>query len=194
MITNTYTIAAQAVRKGDRLLGFGIVADKAEKIAWVTFTNEEGATKRYRVEEEVTVERTEKTEEEKAAEVLVWQLRLAEKARTDAYSTHAEQAERIAKSASAATVSYSDLGNYLEAQATLKVWAAIDHMAGLEQHANLNLLQVVELFVTYSKERAAQRGGTNPLSRSTSQLSNLLDDLDAYAVERFCNGLGRWGW
>lgn len=187
MITNTYTVRISAVRKGDNVVNSGLVAGTKNGPAWTVLTFEDTAVKplRLRNDEMVTVARLEKTEEEKAAEMVEMKILMANNARTSAYAALEKATAKLSENAANAAVNYSVLEQFLLAQASAKVWHKIDDMVGFPQNLNLSLDEVVDKFVTIAKARMFESHYGSALSRSTSVVSNLLDDVDRDALMKF---------
>lgn len=212
--TVKYEIKAGDVRKGDWFhMADPNMAISAidRKVAWTTLTVGEGSrarTTRLRVDDDVIVFRTELTPEERAAarhEYGVEQLRkhLASLLANDPI-TVAQRVIAKAGDYKAEVFTWSTLPDILQAQALYK--HALDILATAHHAIDYNesvadadfehldedvLLNAVASWFYRHITRDAWDSPHDPLSRSTSQISNMLEDLDAWAVKKIVTDF-RW--
>lgn len=207
-ITVRHEIAAVDVRQGDRLsseVDPDMVVTKVErKVAWTTIHLADHARPmRMRNEDKVVVLRQQPTDEEKAArlrELYVDSLR--KDLRNLLRRNPLHELEAIVEKArqyegNGAIVTYSNLGDVLEAQALYKqgvaIRAAIHHRSDVDINTPDDVLTLdedvlLDAWAVWYYENVMRNNHfsspRNPLSRSTSPLSNIFDDLDVWAVQK----------
>lgn len=188
------------LQKGDKIVapftsGNALVERLSRKQVWTTVTfatsdNTGAFTKRLRDEEMVTVERSTQTEAEKHADMLRFVHRQAAGIVADFRQVsfiddlHAE----IDKNAGYREVfDYSNLGSILKRQAKRKIGLELQQIAEkvLKIESITTDAEAFEVLATWYAEHVLNNSRwssvTDPLSRSTATLDNLLDDIDAWA-------------
>lgn len=216
--TVKYEIKAGDVRKDDVLEFDGwttriTAVDRKVAFTYITLVEqvngewrERERPLRVRNEQMVVVHRTEATPEERAAarhEYGVEQLRkqLASLLANDPV-TAAQRVIAKAGDYKAEVFTWSTLPDILQAQALYKhaldilttAHHAIDYNESVADFEHLDedvLLNAVASWFYRHITRDAWDSPHDPLSRSTSQISNMLDDLDAWAVKKIITDF-RW--
>lgn len=214
-VTVTHTVRATDVRKGDVMTRAdgGTVTEVDRKLKFVYLTT---GTKIHRIPIDATVEvqRSEKTQEEKDADMRHYKLRMLDRAEVGAVEDLRAAQEKIAKDlAQGHPLGYSRLGDLLEAQANHAVWARVAHVSKLHaewavefdaetstwtikdtytgrvDNDELPLLTRLEVL---DKVRDAVRQEllefASYTSRSTSVISNAVEDYEREAKARFVAG------
>lgn len=177
--------------------------DKRVKRADVTLTSGD-VVKNLELTGTAIVERMIRTDEEKAAErheALLWAIDRAEK---DAAEDLVEQQQKVAALLTAGErFDHWRLESLLKAQATAAIWAKVAHVhlvhaqrtsEDIEQliknwgddektHGPITRLEAMELVVEKTKEWLIEQSSF--LSRSTSVMSNLIDDVERQAAADF---------
>jgi hypothetical protein len=207
--TVTKDITYAGVRVGDT---FGThdtdrVAGIERKPVWVTLTFVGGSTRRRRGDEPVTVWRSEPTAEEVAADRrhhAAEQLRgkLGGYLHTAAFTEFNESVQIALANDHVNTFDHWQLDKILRANALRNVGQLIDHARqqmvkraadqGIELDADSEIIDGFAAWYANDIERADRISSPNdPLSRSTSLTSNLLEDLKRWAVEQVVSDL-KW--
>jgi hypothetical protein len=206
--TVTLTVPATKVVRGDAIVGAEdapisgrSIVNRGELVTWITRGSKnitfETAAGRIVVAETtvVSVTREQATAEETAAAERAYAIRGLRRLVADFQADPTTKLRATLESFDPATsygapVSYSALDGFLAAQAKFTVGAAIretlKRVATWERHADEDEDQQLVSAVAIFTRRAQRRSHIqNPLSRSTSVTSNLLEDLDAWAVAEF---------
>jgi hypothetical protein len=200
-----------SVRKGDRWPHEDStpVADVNKKVAWttLTFTGDDGnvlqsLTIRKRVDETVTVYREEPTDEEKDAQhVELMRDLLSDNLRKMLARTPIKALEAIIEKVKNDEYDYdvltwANLPDVLKAQATYRQAMIIRGRLTRKSHArdgrnvtveDATLDELLDAYAAWyyaNVERSSGRFGprVDPTSRSTSPISNLLEDLEVWAI------------
>ena len=208
--TVTHTVLPHRLRNGDKFVNgrhFGTV-DSIEVKTKFAYVNVIGGHRPIRIDlnEEVKIERVEPTQAEKDAELKMYALESLTKSLhkfTDGDPVNAalqtivqkrdEAVDRYPNTVGREVLDYSTLNGLLDLQAEVKPWFAVrdiqDRILTNERWADVetDVLTAVALAI---RDRRRHTYNRNPLSRSTSVLSNLLEDLEAYAWTQFEDKLG----
>lgn len=181
------------VEKGDVLNGMIVHTVKVGP-KWTELRAESGRLIKRGLSggDEVSVTRTELTDEEKAeaaaARQAEWDARSLEALESDFRSKLAEQPgdiliksiEKAREKGYIEEVDHWQLESFLEAQAVHKVYLEINGVMGNGERDLLTAYAIV-LMRTMDIDRYP---GNGPLSRSTSHTSNLYEDLDRWAYDK----------
>ena len=189
MIQVKHETTANSVRRLDEMetpKGRRIVSEVDMKVKWVYFTFSDGTKAEMRLNDPVTVYRFEKTEEEKKADTLDYVLRnlrerlskgLRDRA-SDLVLTALERKQEKGYD----LFTWSSLPDMLRAEADQRLFRQIDHARATMVERGVSEDDALIAAFYRLDEYAARRYMQDPLSRSTSTLSNLLEDLDTYAL------------
>lgn len=189
--TQTLTVTSENLLRGDRIphqLGHATVAIVSRVVLRNTRGDlhlTDGRMVGIRRDLEWTVEREVPTEEETLAERRAWsEERFTTLIEQDAAASPAETLTTAAANATVgrAAFTYSTLTDVLERQAIqmlgLTVTAALARLR--ENDPDASIFRAV----AYVIGQGTNRSPVNPLSRSTSTTSNLLEDMDRWAIAR----------
>ena len=199
MITNTYESPVQSMRPGDivraGLPTLGIVASIDRKVKWVVVTYESGHRTRALVDATVTYDRNEKDEAEIAIDRYEFSMMRLRRDFEDGFVDKAVDQVRTAlarhEDSGYDMFTYSNLDDILIAQARFNAYRRIDHVRSSLEERGLDA--DTALAAAYKSVLDEDRNGypQNPLNRSTSVLSNLLEDVKKYVVADIRKDL-RW--
>lgn len=202
MIQVSHTETASQLMKGDVLVAgaskLGLVESVDKKDKWMTVHFDNGTHARIEKAAVVTYTRLQKTEEELAAEKFEYSVKiLSEQLSKGLLMTGVgilENAILRHKEHGTQLLSYSNLGDVLKAQAQWTIYKEIESQRDYlvtEGFTEDESLLAAYFFVLIA--RPAHRSGypTNPLSRSSSVLDNIISDVNTYALEDMAYEL-RW--
>lgn len=215
-----HNVVTSNLRKGDIVVGApkfdlhvtdddysqALVVDSvARKIEWATvsFSNAT-STLRRRVADEWVVVRTELTDEEKAAKErahsITWLTNalseLLARNPVDVTNTIVEHNAEFAVKRGG-LFDYGDLGKILEAQSLYKVAVHVQSLIDFSRKQRPDATDDEVLVDGWARwfydvtDRRSDRSHNNPLSRSTAVLSNLIEDMDMWALAKV---LDDWKW
>lgn len=194
----TLTIAVEDVRKDDVFMHNPVVGTRVEavssKVKWVTITLH-GVTAPVKRERGtlVEVQRSFPTDDEKLesdrayASKQLWEWLDANS--SGLKRTMADLVERGEKGA--LYLGYSDMQNLVMGEALRNV---ADRLRRSTDSALKNDLTIVNAAVAYAErvyEQRRQYGPSNPFSRSSNIMSNLMDDAVRYAEDKFLDSI-KW--
>ena len=195
MITKRYDTTIELLRANDCIVAgngiitkyHGTVAAIDKKAKWATLTFEDGRKARLEMTLAVTVERQEKDDAEKEAdrrnylaECVMHEFTRGTKSTPadyvrDCLATNATQVVSHA-------LSYHQIDSLLHIQAKYAVWMEFDGMRMMYTEAGVaEDIAIIAAFDYATENRRRGFGGRDPLSRSTSVMSNINDDLVNWA-------------
>lgn len=193
--TDTVVKAEQA-KVGDVYKARPVVEVKVgRKWVYVTVADEVGRTAHeFPMGAEISVVRNVETQESIVARRRAWEsFDIAERVTKRAEATNAALA---AVTEAVTTRGYADgrvLGGLMQAQAMLRV---LDEFVGFSTHeSNAHLADAAaarDAFIAEVLVPRLQRSTFRALSRSTSVMDNILEDVDREAIQRFIDSV-RWG-
>lgn len=190
------TVRVEHVKVGDTYLGTPVTEVKVGR-KWVYLTAQ-GATRVWKSEIEigttVLVERQTETEESAQARHRAWaSYEVCDgiaKAQGNVDSALATLNDRVATYGAADDRAFAGL---MQAQATNKIVREFVQFATHESNAHLeDAAAARDAFIAEVLVPRLSRSNFRALSRSTSVLDNLLEDVDREAVQRFIDTV-RWG-
>lgn len=178
----SHTVTTAALQLGD-VTTSGTVADVDRKVKWATVTFESGASERVLLEDEWTVSRLEPTAEEKAASRLDARLRWLDRAQQAAAVTVAKaRRDAIARLQRGELQDHWRLLDVAEAEEYEALWERFRRAAAYQgtrpEDEQLTLLEVLREVRAGVTERLVS-SGPRRLSRSTSAVANLFEDMQA---------------
>lgn len=193
------------LRKGDQLdvPGFGPVASTSIARKYVHVTDVDGKTVRLELGVPVVVERSEKTAEEKAAELRAYTIerhtRTMERALASAEDTIKTVSEQIAEGA---FMDHWDLERLVQAQAERRIWAQVQlQIARIAkktaadpqfEYAHVTIVEIIGEMVTEFTTNLIN-AATSGTSRSSNTMANACEDVERAAKAKFVRDVAR-GW
>jgi hypothetical protein len=184
---NKYTVKMTEVRRADVVNGR--VVDRVKSgPKWTELLDADGKRiARIESEFETYIERAEETGESRDARNRAYANRGIQRKLNDPATAVADAVAKIAEaSAKGHEIGYNLLADLISAQAKAKVWASF-RSAVLAAPDGLDLTEVRDAFRARLTDHlvGAVSGSQTGLSRSTSVVSNVLDDADRAAIADF---------
>lgn len=182
-----HTVTTAELLRGD-VTTYGEVVVVDRKIKWATVTFADGSTERVPVDEEWTIDRLERTADEKAAERLRFTLEWLDREQRGAVDALDAAREKTARSLLAGEEqTHWTLLDVIVAQERFKLWEEFRRGAAYQvnrpEDEQLTLLEVLRELRADVAERLLER--TSFLSRSTSVVSNVVEDAQREVQARW---------
>lgn len=179
MIAKTISSTATDLRRNDEIGGFGVIESTAVGTKYVTVRSTSGATRKCPKDSIVVFTRMVNTPEEDRAERMAMVLRCIQHIML-VDSPRAQIEEALQRSRDYDLLDWSNLQNILQQQAKFKV---VTHIREVTDRFLKAGVPVDYAMAAAFQEVTAHRDTyiQNPLSRSTSVLSNILSDLEEWA-------------
>lgn len=155
---------------------------------WVTIDTEDKKGIKLPIGEQTAIVREKETPESKELNHKHFEERVAVNNRKWAHQEYVKSSESIAERAGTAqTLQWSEVRNLLKGNAKIEIWNQVDAIA---KHEGISISEAAEKQREYYKENFYKYDvlGSTGSSRSTDQVSNLMDDFRAEAIIEFVRG------
>lgn len=186
---------------GDRT--FGPVVGIGTKTKYVYLTAQDGHVARRALDATVTVQRKVDTEEEKAAQAREHAIRRLTQQMTTVLDRHAELTEATAKELVEHGLDHWDIEKLVAGQAEYRIWSEVKANLALiarrtqeaqkagevYEYAHVTIYDVAHDLVEEFTDRLLS---VNPTSRSTSTMSNAVDDVTFAVKAKFVRDFTRY--
>lgn len=191
-------VSASALRAGDLIvytvingdvIGHTVVSCTFTRARWaVVVTGGDGnLVRRFREDEKFTILRSVPTDKERAdkeQEVETWVLRnLIDNMIEPEHVKYLRKAIVNFDNGGDGHLSYSDLSDLIDAQARYRLGTFLHSEADRFMKAGATEIQALRAAFAYVMRESLREMPRSPLSRSTSVISNLLDDVNTYVID-----------